>query len=133
MTNEASNEAGSEQSALIARIFDLALNLTADRLENVDPKERKDNVAFDRVARTAQAFLRVADEAHALSARQQKEDAAHDEGANVRLPDATEIDALERALNEIVARQDRGHERRGAECDRSEPGAAPVVDRGGIA
>ena len=133
MSNAKTIEERADGEARIRRIYALALDLTVSRLEFVDPKERQDNMAFDRVARTAQGFLRVADEAQALFARQQKEDAGHDQGADVRLPDEHEIDALEQRLHGRMARQDRVAERAGAEPDRGGPAAPAGPAEGGIA
>lgn len=133
MSDEEKKQRQAEREARIERILDLALALTEDRLENVDPKERKDNVAFDRVARTAQAFLRLADDADAISARKRKEDAAHDEGVQVRLPDEDEVDSLEQRLAERVARS-RGRPICGrAETVGEQPAAAEGMVPGRIA
>ena len=132
MTEAKATERHRARSENIARILDLALDLTVDRLENIDPKERKDNVAFDRVARTAQAFLRVADEAHTFTITQQKEDAAHDQGANVRLPDDDEITRLEQRLHRRLCGQARGSERAIAADDNGKSPPPEGVDFGRI-
>jgi hypothetical protein len=134
MTNEEETKAATAaRDARIARIFDLALELTLERLENVDPKEKRDSMAFDRVARTAQVFVRLAHEAHALAAQNRKENAAHDESGDVRLPDDSEIDKLERALNQRLARPHRGQEYGAARQDAGKSGADPRDCAGGIA
>lgn len=131
MTKE--EEMKASRAARIERIFDLALDLTLERLENVDAKEKRDSMAFDRVARTAQVFVRLAHESHALAAQNRKETAAHDESGDVRLPDDSEIEKLERALNQRLARSRRGQERSAPRHD----GDAAAIDaravEGGIA
>jgi hypothetical protein len=86
----------------VERILDLALDLTIARLENVDPRETKDNIAFDRLARTAQVLFRIADDADALTARKRKEQLDNEQhGENAG--DAARID---RDANELQRRLD---------------------------
>ncbi|MFZ5618816.1 MAG: hypothetical protein ACOZAA_15995 [Pseudomonadota bacterium] len=73
MTDEKTKQRQAARAESVERILDLALDLTVARLENVDPKETRDNIAFDRLARTAQVLFRIADDADALAARKRKE------------------------------------------------------------
>lgn len=83
MANSKAKARQAKREEMIESILDLALDLTLQRLENVDAKEKKDNMIFDRVARTAQVLIRVADDADSLAARKRKEQTDHDQsGAN---------------------------------------------------
>ncbi|MEZ5894992.1 MAG: hypothetical protein R3C40_11485 [Parvularculaceae bacterium] len=114
MTDEMQTRLATERQERAERILDLALVLVEERLDCIDPKEKKDNMSFDRAARTALSFIRVALDADALAARKRKEHAADDKGANVRLPDADEIEKLERRLRDGMARSAHGRECGGA-------------------
>ncbi len=125
--------AGAARRALIERIFDCSLELTLTRLEEVDHKDRKDSLAFDRIARTAHVLLRVAHEARALNPPR-KENAADDKGAPLRLPDDQDIDRIENALDRAAARCPRGPQRGDPQTRAGrEPGAAAGADAGGRA
>jgi hypothetical protein len=107
MTDEAAIEQRKAREAKVDQILDLALDLTIARLKNVTPAEIEDNMSFDRLARTAQVLFRIVDEAHALVARQRKEQIANDQsGAGAEEAASIERTAveLERRLNEEIDR-----------------------------
>lgn len=119
-------KAGTEETAIderVARIFERAVAETFSRLEKISDEERADNMAFDRAARTALAFLRVAEAASQILSRKRKEDAANDEGVEANLPSREDVERLERTLNQRVARSLRGQKGR--------RDAAPAADHEG--
>ncbi|MCB2114431.1 MAG: hypothetical protein R3C42_05875 [Parvularculaceae bacterium] len=123
MSDEKAKERSRRRGECIESILDRALELTLERLEIVDPKEKKDNMAFDRVARTAQVLIRVADDADSIAARKRKEQQENDRsgenaGDEARLDRETEI--LQQRLDQYIdglardglARRFDGDERR---------------------
>lgn len=90
------------REALIERIFDLSLELTLERLETVEAKDKRDSMIFDRVARTAQVFVRLAAEADSLAVRKRKEQQENDQSG----ADADEEARLEREAAELKRRLD---------------------------
>ena len=78
---EKKRAAAAARDAQIDRIFDLSLALALERLDTIEPKEKKDSLTFDRVARTAQSLVRLADEADTLAARKRKEQSDHDKNS----------------------------------------------------
>lgn len=111
MSDEKAKERQKRRDDYIERILDLALDLTLERLENVDPKEKKDNMAFDRVARTAQVLIRVADDAESLAARKRKEQQANDQSGENADDDARldrEAEVLQRRLDKYIDGLARG-------------------------
>jgi hypothetical protein len=114
MTDTDKNRRRLERQAQIERIFDLALGLAEQRLSAVDAKEKADNIAFDRVARTAQVFIRAAGDAAALETIHGKEDAPHDEGAKRLDETQRELDEIERRLRERIPRPAPAAQRRDA-------------------
>ena len=104
MTNEEKRQAATAaREALIDRIFDLSLELTVERLETVEAKDKKDSMVFDRVARTAQVLVRLASEADGLAARKRKEQSENDQSGD----DADEEKRLDREAAELQRRLDR--------------------------
>ncbi|MCB2099069.1 MAG: hypothetical protein KDE05_15670 [Parvularculaceae bacterium] len=103
MSEEQAKERQRRRDECIERILDLALDLTLERLENVDPKEKKDNMAFDRVARTAQVLIRVADDADSIAARKRKEQQANDQSGD----NADEEARLDREAEVLQQRLDK--------------------------
>ena len=105
MTDQKAKERRQRREDCIECILDLALALALERLEIVDPKEKKDNMAFDRVARTAQVLVRVADDADCLAARKRKENKDNEQSGDVADEDARiERDAavLRRQLDKYI-------------------------------
>jgi hypothetical protein len=88
----------------LAKIAGLSVAETLTRLETISDDEREDNMAFDRAARTAMAFLTIADRAQALLARIDKETAEDGSNERVRRLRPIEADDLER---EYLALRDR--------------------------
>lgn len=100
----------------IAEIFERAISETLKRLISITAEEREDNMAFDRAARTALAFLRIAESAATLAAGKRKEQTDHDQtGADAehaaRLKRDEEV--LKRQLNAHIDRL-RGRRAEGA-------------------
>jgi len=123
MANEKTIKAALEaREATIARIFDLSLELTLERLETVEAKEKKDSMVFDRVARTAQVLVRLASEADGLAARKRKEQTDNDRSGE----DADEEARLDREAAELQRRLDRY-------IDGLQGGDAAPVQRGNVA
>ncbi len=129
MTNEERKAAAeAARDAMIARIFDLSLELTVERLENVDAKEKKDSMIFDRVARTAQVLVRLAGEADGLAARKRKEKADHDQSGENADEDARierEAAVIQQRLDRFVDQLARSAAARGVGAD------GPEIDAGG--
>jgi hypothetical protein len=91
-----------KREALMERIFDLTLELTEERLTEIPDKDKKDNMSFDRLARTAQALIRAADEISALARK------SRNEGENDQSGAGADNDAYyERQTAEIVSRVSR--------------------------
>ena len=119
----------SEQSRSIdiaRRLYDVAIDLALERLECVDAKEKKDNVAFDRVARTAQTLVHLAGDVDALVSRKRKEardnDQTGDDAEEQRL--AKDVAVIKRDLDDYIDQRARegfagGAGRAGGEGDAS--------------
>lgn len=88
-------------------IFGFAIAETRQRLADVAYDEREDNRKFDRIARTAVAFMRVAQDANALLGRIREEKKKNgtdgaDADHNARI--AADAAVLKRELDEHIYR-----------------------------
>lgn len=93
-----------ERRRILAAISGLTIRHSYDRLSTITPDDRGDSLAFDRAARTALAFLRVAAEAAALAGSvQPKKDAPHDDESDA-LPTEAQVDEVLRRYADARAR-----------------------------
>lgn len=112
--------------ARIAAIYERALEEALNRLSSITLDERDDNVAFDRVARTALGFLRIAECAAALHARKRKDESENEEnnpaGETERRAERLARDEAEltRRLTDYIDR----FAAKSAEASRATPGVA---------
>ncbi len=118
MTDEDKNQ----DARTIRAIFEGAIAEALNRISAISDDERADNRAFDRAARTALVFMRVAEGAAGLHAQQRKEDLENetpDSGA-----DDARIARDEAVLKQRLAEHlDRLRGRRAADADRQDDGA----------
>lgn len=116
MSDEETAKADAPARDSIAEIFERTISEALKRLIGITTEEREDNMAFDRAARTALAFLRVAESAAMLAAGKRKEQTDNDQtGADAehaaRLKRDEEV--LKRQLNAHIDRL-RGRRAEGA-------------------
>ncbi|HBS33453.1 MAG TPA: hypothetical protein DEA50_00050 [Parvularcula sp.] len=110
-------------AADLADAFRLSVAEAVNRLLSISADERASNTDFERAARTALTFLKAAAEALALAAAKRKEDATHERGEKLRLPNNDELDRFEQLVLRKLAGRGGVAERRDAAGDAGSPSA----------
>lgn len=129
MTDQGQEKAVARCDGRIQQIFEKAIAEALSRLDSIKDDERDDNVAFDRAARTALAFLRIAESAAALAARKRKDDTDNEQrGASA--DDDARIARDEQELKRRLDKYIDGLSGRPAAGDRGRDGAGRGAGEG---
>ncbi|NWG91835.1 MAG: hypothetical protein HXY21_04920 [Parvularculaceae bacterium] len=121
MTEKKTTLAAAECEESLKAIFSFSIVETQKRLADITFDEREDTRKFDRIARTAVAFMRVAQEANALLARIREEMTKHDHdgdgaerAARLEREEAILRKRLDRYIDGFAGRTPQGDARKDA-------------------